>query len=277
MPAKGSKGQATDADTNEFTFDLRRIVLTEAGVGEAFVPSKEDNCNVCSGFFGIGVLLTASYYDAYRRMLKAFGCPSLMAAIDGFEIFMRVVGFLMSVVVGALAASEARQIAGLTRLSIMYLMVLYISILLYLLERLAGRTRISSPKEYRWEDYVDSFAMSFVDRRPYAGPLSTLLGLLFNIAFMGVVATAALLATAELNNTRDPLSLSLVCVLFACELLYTVARLGRFKAITEQSWVAYYAACMHTLFITSFSFPMGVIYIIVCSTQAYGVDLVLDE
>ena len=63
------------------------------------------------------------------------------------------------------------------------------------------------------------------------------------------------------------LEVAVVVAFTNAEVMYTLARLGRFKAIAEQSRTALYAASVHTTFTTFLSLPVAIVYIVFAVTR----------
>ena len=66
---------SSDIEANEFSFDLRRALVTTE-VGSKAELLDERRCPECQCLVGLSLFLTASQYDAYRVFLKALGIPA---------------------------------------------------------------------------------------------------------------------------------------------------------------------------------------------------------
>lgn len=257
-----------DTESPEFTFDLRKAMLsgeTGAAAGEKGSGSGEEAYRECSGILGLSLLLTASYYDAYRSFFDAIGIRYGIQVIGWIDVAVRcgVLVFAwtwLSIIV----ADERTSYDNMNGLGVMYYVVLNISLFMYLVERLVGRYRLDDGVT-SFEAHLDRFFSSLGNRRPFTGPLSGMLASLIITAMAASVSATAFYSLCILSDGSENVAIAFVCCLFASEILYTVARLGRFVAISKQSLDARAFASVHTLFTTSFSTPISILYIVAYS------------
>jgi hypothetical protein len=212
--------------------------------------------------FGVGLLLTASYYDAYRRLLTALGVPSAINFVSYADVFLRS-STLMYALVWVLLAMTGNMPAydEPSETALIFYVVFNISLLLYTTERLVGRYRLEDGVT-QWEDHAERFFSSLINRAPFTGPFSGLLASLVVASLSAAVSTATYFCVAILGTEENAFATVFLAFAFASEIIYTVARLGRFKAISEQSTAARTAASLHTLFTTSFSTPVTILYFV---------------
>ena len=139
-------------------------------------------------------------------------------------------------------------------------MIFSVSLAFYLVERHASRFEFTASQS--WEFYVENFASSLLDRRNFAGPLTAIAVMAVYALVAGGMCLVMLSALTILSYETDTAALALVCASFGTEVLYTLARFGRFKEITEQGWPAAYAASLHSTFTTTVSVPTVVVYVV---------------
>ena len=251
---------AGDLESNvEFTFDLRRALVAE-DIGAKNTLVDERRCPECSGVMGLSLLLTASQYDAYRVFLRALGVPSAMTLISNADVVMRVCLLIFFISYSVAFYMHGWVDISMGPASTAFFGVFATSLVLYSVERLASRNRFAVSN--RWGYYLERFGPSLINRNNFAGPLSAVGAMAIYALVVTGMCIVMLSALTILSYENDIAALVLVCASFASELLYTLARLGRFKGITEQGWAAAYAASLHSSFTTSVSAPTTMVYIV---------------
>jgi len=256
----------SDIESNvEFTFDLREALVTK-DVGSNGVYVEESKCPQCTGLVGLSLFLTASQYDVYRVFLRSLGIPAAIEFIGRVDIVLRCCLFLFFISYAVAIYVHGSVDIELGGASMIYFASFTTSLAFYVGERLArqfDKYVTSRP----WMYYVERFAMALYDRKNFAGPKSALLvSAVFVLSACGM-SLVMLFALTILRYDNDAAALVLVCSCFAAEVVYTLARLGRFKALTEQGWQAAYIASFHTTFTTTLSFPITVVYVIMLLTR----------
>lgn len=259
-------GGSSDIESNvEFTFDLRSALATTA-VGSKGTLPDERRCPECEGVVRLSLFLTASQYDAYRVFLTALGIPDAIEFFSGLDIFLRVC-LLIFFISYAVAISVHGWIEiNLGRASMIYFASFAASLAFYVSERLVGRFNEYSTS-LDWAFYLERFGASLYNRKKFAGAQSAILVCAIFIFGACAMCLVMLEALTILTTDNDAAALVLVCSCFAIEVLYTLARLGRFKALSEQGWEASYIASFHTTFTTTLSVPISVVYIVMLVTR----------
>tara|TARA_B110001452_G_scaffold217544_1_gene189115 strand:+ start:3002 stop:3823 length:822 start_codon:yes stop_codon:yes gene_type:complete len=256
---------AHDPESAEFTFDLRKAMLggeTSAAAGEKGSVSDENAYRDCSGVLGLSLLLTASYYDAYRSLFSAIGIPYGIQVVGWMDIVLRCSVLVFAWTWLSIIVADGRtKYDTMNGIGVVYYVVLNISLLMYLAERLVGRYRLDDGVT-GFDVHLDRFFSSLGNRRSFTGPFSGFIASLIVTAMVASLSATAFYSLCILSDGNEPAAFAFVCCMFASELFYTVARLGRFVAISKQSLNARAVASVHTLFTTSFSTPISILYIV---------------
>lgn len=254
-----------DLEISEFTFDLRKALVSEnIGANQnELVDSRR--CPECAGVMGLSLLLTASQYDFYRTFLNALGIPNAMDFINNIDVLLRVVLLIYYIAYAiALYVNEWIDIE-LGKAEEAYIVIFVTSMSLFLTERLSGRFKFT--KSLTCFEYQERLASAFINRSNFAGPYSAITVIAVYVLIASGMSVVMLFALTILTFEMDAAAFALVALSFASEVLYTLARFGRFKELTEQSWTAAYAASAHSSFTTLVSVPFVSVYIVFVATR----------
>ena len=251
----------------EFTFDLRRALVVQE-VGEkgpvSTQEAKSETRLIClSNIAWIALLVTASQRDAYFTLLRAINITSMINLVNMLDVLMRFILFIFFASYAAAFYAQGWVDINLGSASTAYFVVFCMSICLFLGERLAGRYGNMYEVYKDWFVYAEALLPAVLGRTKFAGPISAFVITSVYIAVAAGMCVVMLSALTILSAESDAPAVALICMTFATESIYTLARLGTFKTITEQSWTATYVASLHTFFTTTISVPTSVVYIYV--------------
>ena len=246
----------------ELHFDLRAAVLAARGVeGNKAAAGQADAQPAPSApaTFNVGLVFAEYLWDlCYCRALRF---PRLIWALDAVD----AVDTLMRTAFLALCAANSVEFwvvdkpkpVSLDAMAASFVAVSYAGVLLYVLERLVGRYRISGEAAAVFEN---ALPMQMVNREPFSSIYSALVVTFIYLSGAGACALTLLYHASQLRVQRKLWSVAVIAMYIATDVLYAFARLPRFREIAGQSASAARLAEVHTLLSLCVGLPLGVLF-----------------
>ena len=241
----------------ELHFDLRAAVLRgkpvqgkAAETGEE-APSALATCNV-------GLVFAADLWDWYYRTLRFLNLIWLLDVVDAVDVLLRTMFFALCAVdsVEYWLVDEPKPVS-LDAMATAFVVVSYAGVLLYVLERLAGRYRTSGGAEAVHEN---ALPMQIVNREPFSSGYAALATTLVHLSGAAACALTLLYHASQLRLDRNRWSVAVIAFYIVCDVIHAFARLRRFRSIAEQGASAAHIAGAHTLISLCVGLPFGVLF-----------------
>ena len=247
-------------DRAELHFDLRAVVLGtqavqgKAAAGQAEAPAAPPTCN-------FGLVFAADLWDLYSRVLSFLRITWVLDVVDAVDILMRIVFFALCAVhsVEFWMVDEPKPVS-LDAMAGGFVVVSYAGVVLYVLERLVGRYRISGDAAVVAEN---ALPMQMVNRERFSSIFSALAVTLVYLAGAAACALTLLYHASELRLERNLGSVAAIAMYTATDVIYAFARLPRFREVAKQSApsaAAPHIAGAHTLLSLCVGLPFGVLF-----------------
>lgn len=254
-----------------FTFDLRSALidasLSERSSSEKSLTTSTPGTKDCLGLLSFSLLLTASQYDAFVFFFTSLGIPAAIKFIGRLDILFRICLFIYtSVYAFMLSTEDPMPEPQLGRASGIYFVAFFVSLVLYMCERLASRFELDARPRASIE-YLTLFGDALLNRSNFPGPFTAIFIPGVYVAFILLFAWTMANALSILETVNDMPAFLLVIFCHVSEVCYTLARFGRFKGIVEQGMHAAQFASVHSTFSTLFSIPISLVYIVLVATR----------
>lgn len=247
-------------DSAELHFDLRAAVLGtqgvqgKAAVGQADAPAAPAAPATCN----VGLVFAADLWRLYFRVLRFLRIIWVLDVVDALDILMRTAFFTLCVVnsVEFWMVDKPKPVS-LDAMSGGFVAVSYAGVVLYVLERLVGRYRISGDAAAVSEN---ALPMQMVNRERFSSIFSALAVTLAYLAGAAACALTLLYHASQLRLKRNIWSVAAIAMYIVADVLYAFARLPRFREIADHSASAAHLAGAHTLLSLCVGFPFGVLF-----------------
>jgi hypothetical protein len=249
-------------DRAELHFDLRAVVLGAQGVqgpagkaaGQAAGEAAPATCN-------FGLVFAADLWDLYFRALRFLGLIWALDVVEAVDILMRTAFFALCAAhsVEFWMVDEPKPVS-LDAMAGGFVAVSYAGVVLYVLERLAGRYRISGEAAAVAEN---ALPMQMVNRERFSSIFSALAVTLVHLAGAAACALTLLHHASELRLERNLWSVAAIATYIVTDVIYAFARLPRFREVAKQSApsaAAPHIAGAHTLLSLCVGLPFGVLF-----------------
>ena len=250
------------------SFDLRAAVRPGAAVGAAVGAEGEAKEQPAPPTCNVGLVFAADLWDWYSGALHFLNLACVLDVVDAADIIMRTIFFALCVLdsVEYWLVDEPKPVS-LDAMATAFVAVAYAGVVLYVLERLVGRYRISGGETASFEA---ALPMQVVNRARFSSIYSALAVTLVYLAGAAACALTLLYHASQLRLERSRWSLAAIAMYIATDVLYAFARLPRFREVAKQSdpsAAAPHLAGAHTLLSLCVGLPFGVL---LCVRAASG-------